>query len=465
MTVWDQLGIGPTGDWREIRRAYARQLKAVHPEDDPEGFERLRVAYEAALEQADDTATPVGAAAQLPEKNDSAEPLSDDERAAVEELLGGVTEDLSGEDDDAATKKLEQALRAPLLDGLEQRLYFERRLLDDIASRSRLPRSLANATIEGFRWDEGLDHLPRGNRETANRLLDIREAEARLVRLRRDAGAWWRRWLFDDLATASALLLCPYRPWLFHIVALEKGVFDAMSDLLLELREYYPELLENKLDPRTVAWWQDAIARPERFPDPVEIGRRILHFTTTSAAFGLALLILLVGLLFAVEALTEEIPPDAQAWTPITRWVHVTIAVTLVLLAVWGVRLMFRWVRRMPGEHVSRIPIPAALQRVFWMAILLSSGFGVWLSGAPLSHTFLGFVMACMVSAVGIDAARFFGVSLAFWLLFGILLWQAAPVRFVVRFEFVVMAFQCTAFAVAKLWYWLDSSDAQAGRE
>lgn len=48
-TIWDILQIEPTTDAKAIRIAYALRLKEAKPEVDPEGFQRLREAYEKAL--------------------------------------------------------------------------------------------------------------------------------------------------------------------------------------------------------------------------------------------------------------------------------------------------------------------------------------------------------------------------------------------------------------------------------
>jgi len=52
MSIWNILGIDPSGDSSVIKRAYAKRLKLHHPEDDPEGYQRLREAYDQALKQA-----------------------------------------------------------------------------------------------------------------------------------------------------------------------------------------------------------------------------------------------------------------------------------------------------------------------------------------------------------------------------------------------------------------------------
>ncbi|MCL2125745.1 MAG: J domain-containing protein [Oscillospiraceae bacterium] len=50
MNIWEILGIEPGAEADAIRIAYSTKVKAVHPEDDPDGFMRLRAAYKAALQ-------------------------------------------------------------------------------------------------------------------------------------------------------------------------------------------------------------------------------------------------------------------------------------------------------------------------------------------------------------------------------------------------------------------------------
>jgi hypothetical protein len=52
MSIWQTLGISPTTNESEIRRAYARQLKKHRPDSDPTGYQQLREAFDSAKKQA-----------------------------------------------------------------------------------------------------------------------------------------------------------------------------------------------------------------------------------------------------------------------------------------------------------------------------------------------------------------------------------------------------------------------------
>lgn len=45
---WSELGLSSPADSQAVKRAYAQRLKTTHPEEDPEGFQRLHEAYQAA---------------------------------------------------------------------------------------------------------------------------------------------------------------------------------------------------------------------------------------------------------------------------------------------------------------------------------------------------------------------------------------------------------------------------------
>ena len=70
MDIWSILGIDETAGVDAIRAAYSEKVKDHHPEDDPEGFMRVREAYKAAIRIASGRATgsavgvPVAPAAQ-----------------------------------------------------------------------------------------------------------------------------------------------------------------------------------------------------------------------------------------------------------------------------------------------------------------------------------------------------------------------------------------------------------------
>ena len=72
----DALGLADDADERDVKRAYAKQLKVTRPDEDPEGFQRLHDAYRYALEHVRERAW----------RGDDEEGVSTETPAAVEEL-------------------------------------------------------------------------------------------------------------------------------------------------------------------------------------------------------------------------------------------------------------------------------------------------------------------------------------------------------------------------------------------
>ncbi len=91
--IWSILELEPTQDVETIRGAYARQTHKYHPEEDPDGFLRLRQAYQAALAQARGAAP---APASPPEQDRDAEEQT--APGADQEDAGWVLPDLPPEE-------------------------------------------------------------------------------------------------------------------------------------------------------------------------------------------------------------------------------------------------------------------------------------------------------------------------------------------------------------------------------
>lgn len=51
MNCWETLDLAPDADEKKIKLAYSKLLKITRPDEDPEGFQRLRQAYKSALDE------------------------------------------------------------------------------------------------------------------------------------------------------------------------------------------------------------------------------------------------------------------------------------------------------------------------------------------------------------------------------------------------------------------------------
>ena len=198
MSYWQVLGIEPTADLRVLKRAYAIQLKQHKPERDPEGYRRVRSAYDAALQslaarssrpQLRTTsvieAAPQQSTRDIPssqrlentqqledtpvcEHEHSGSPRTDPQESITNsqrgyKLASQLKEQLDGQTDRQAAAKLGDFLEATWNEALATRQVLEGEVLDLLDSKidESFPLEFALVASAAYDWDQRFtDHDP-----------------------------------------------------------------------------------------------------------------------------------------------------------------------------------------------------------------------------------------------------------------------------------------------------------------
>ncbi|MGD9364448.1 MAG: tetratricopeptide repeat protein [Desulfobacteraceae bacterium] len=175
MNAWDLLAIAPTVDARKIKLAYAALLKRHHPDEDPEGFQRLRTAYEACLEEArrlkqssrknvarpqgkadTDAAphlSPSGRQDRMAEYADGEMPLEDSDQLvqAVMEEIAGLYQDFHKRLDIASWQRI---LDRDILQRIDVKSSLNLHLFAFMAEHPNLPGEVCALLDQRFNWSD-----------------------------------------------------------------------------------------------------------------------------------------------------------------------------------------------------------------------------------------------------------------------------------------------------------------------
>jgi hypothetical protein len=272
--IWEILGIARTDDSAEIRRAYARRLKAIDPESQAEAFIALRSARDMALAIAaglavEEEAEPDEAGGDEPPPEARAEPRPPGRDRASEGVAAGLEAPpidlarldridalLFGEEAPADPDELAELTRALLADPAAERIETAGWLEDWMADRivRGTPRSdpMIEPAVAHFRWDMQRGEI--GRSPAIDWIAQRREDRPFEEELRGTVAGYDK--LLEELKG-------PY------------GLPDAMTAwlwgprveyLFAYLRARHPTVLLG-IDPKRVAWWDREIARQ------VETGR------------------------------------------------------------------------------------------------------------------------------------------------------------------------------------------------
>ena len=147
-SFWNILELEPTQDVSAIKRAYAAKSRTCHPEDDPDGFLRLREAYQAALDYAQG-GEEAAEAAQEPEQ-DQGWILEEEPKGpnpfADSEAIHQFVELYTGKQRKDPKKWLDYFISAPFLDAAREGSFTQLLLetVTGLADDFTPPREMLN---------------------------------------------------------------------------------------------------------------------------------------------------------------------------------------------------------------------------------------------------------------------------------------------------------------------------------
>lgn len=305
MDYWQILGLAQTEDRKSVKRAYSTLLKQTRPDDDPEGYQRLREAFDFAMAHckrtramSTDGESPVGEAGPSEELepvsiqlvsavepvNELSDaslgqqeacddsytqvPISEEGRAsnqlqreqgAYDDALSAVERVFQDADIDAVIHRFYEEVHSSTLLSIKTRAHFELLCLDALVQCDEdedFPYSLVEAVAEEFQWfrSQHSDLDKRNRIEYLDLRINTYSAYIKHIIVAEKSGA-------PSGKTPIKLLTDKCQPNYFHVLRFI-GYYNIT---IRKLTRYFSTAVEQglcpELDTPTFHWWSKNLER------------------------------------------------------------------------------------------------------------------------------------------------------------------------------------------------------------
>lgn len=305
---WDALGIESNADERAVRRAYAKLLKQQRPDEDADAFQRLRYAYESALQMASGKAV-AAMPATLSTPTHAVQTVREPD--AFESAVQ-LWQDFVAQPDQLASRRSLEALFGSIVN-IPTREELEWQALCHCLNEDT-PAELRMNLNAVLGWRDNTAHLRRRNAPIANLALDrvFADEDYNALRLR--------------FMNAMALLEAPSPSLAIGARALLRaGVRTEMEQLLTSLGRYHPSVVRLRLNREKVEFWGSCL----KFR--IGVGRLLGPALALNAW---------CGVLFATASLNPASDRLLDQWAPPQLAIFLsTLMLALVTLAATSVLL------------------------------------------------------------------------------------------------------------------------------
>ncbi len=287
--VWDELQIKATNDERIIKKAYAKRLKQTRPDEQPDAFQRLRKAYEIALDYSR-TCSEAQDSISQPDQLSGVDLCGHDERLQdiethqnphqkpvkhnpedeiqiqIEQYMEELFHCFKEHGDTKAAELLEQITASDALINIEARHFLETMILNALNGLEYPPLMLLEKASKIFHWSDS-DHQLRAwygqihqYAIRAHQSIEVRKTLEGYI----NDGNWRnlsnQTWLRHR--KAARLLLRDWDHGYFEQQARKPVVVDALKELMGFIQGKYGSSYQMCLDARVVEYWERVVKTP-----------------------------------------------------------------------------------------------------------------------------------------------------------------------------------------------------------